>query len=316
MRLLNKTYIPFITILFTLFATLNTAAADIEIQGLEQGVRQGDIALLTVKSSSIMDYLTGKFEGKKLIFQSDGATSHSALIGIPMDKKPGEYSIFLKGKGESISIIRTVTFEVRKRDYNIERLSLPSKMVEPGKKLLKRIRRENLAIFKAKKLVSKERFWEGGFLKPVNGKIANNYGARRILNGVSKKPHSGNDIKAFSGSRIKSPNGGRVIYVDNTYYGGKTVIIDHGQGLSTVYMHLSKILVDHGESVEKGETIGLVGSTGRSTGPHLHWGSYLGSLKVDPASLLALDIDKHFGNDKLASDKKGYDISGPLGGND
>lgn len=316
MQLSNKTYIHFLTILLSLFTALNTGAAEIKVQGLEQGVRQGDVGLLTVKSSSKLDYLTGKFEGKKLLFQSDGISNYSALIGIPMDKKPGEYSIFLNGKGESTSLIRTVIFEVKKRDYNIERLRLPSKMVEPGKKLLKRIRRENLAIFKAKKIVSKERFWEGGFLKPVDGKIANNYGARRILNGISKKPHSGNDIKAFAGSEIKSPNGGRAIYVDNTYYGGKTVIIDHGQGLSTLYMHLSKILVNHGEKVEKGETIGLVGSTGRSTGPHLHWGAYLGSLKVDPASLLALDINKHFVNDKLATDKKGYDDSNRLGGND
>ena len=228
----------------------------------------------------------------------------------------GQYSLFLSAKGENISIVRTVVFEIKKRNYNIERLSLPRKMVEPGKKLLKRIRRENVAIFKAKKVVSKERFWEGDFIKPVKGKIADNYGARRILNDVQKKPHSGNDIRAFAGSKIKSPNGGRIIYVDDTYYGGKTVIVDHGQGLSTLYMHLSKILVNHGDRVKKGETIGLVGSTGRSTGPHLHWGAYLGSLKVDPASLLALDINRHYIDDKLASDKSGYDNSDPLGGSD
>lgn len=316
MQLINKASILFFTFLLIFSSTMFAQAEEIKVQGLEDGIRQGDLALLTVKSSSILDYLTGKFEGKKFIFQSNGATSHSALIGIPMDKKPGEYSIFLRGKGESANIIKTVRFEIKKRDYNIERLSLPRKMVYPGEELLKRIRRDNVAIFKAKKIVSKDRFWKGEFIKPVKGKIANNFGARRILNGVDKKPHSGNDIKARKGSEIKSPNGGRIIYLDNTYYGGNTVIVDHGQGLSTLYMHLSKTLVSHGDRVQKGETIGLVGSTGRSTGPHLHWGAYFDGFKVDPASLLALDIDRQYSNGILASDKKGYDDSDRLGGND
>ena len=316
MQLLNKASIIFFTFLFIFSSTMFAQAEEIKVQGLEDGIRQGDLALVTVKSSSILDYLTGKFEGKKFIFQGDGATSHSALIGIPMGKKPGVYSIFLRGKGESASIIKTVRFEIKKRDYNIERLRLPKKMVEPGEELLKRIRRDNVAIFKAKKIVSKDRFWKGEFLMPVKGKIANNFGARRILNGINKKPHSGNDIKARRGSEIKSPNDGRIIYLDDTYYGGNTVIIDHGQGLSTLYMHLSKILINNGDRVKKGETIGLVGSTGRSTGPHLHWGAYFDGFKVDPASLLALDIDRQYSNGSLASDKKGYDDSERLGGSD
>lgn len=316
MQISNKSSLLFFTFLFFCLGSFIAEAAEIKVQGLENGIRQGDLTLVTVESSSILDYLTGKLEGKKFIFQSNGAKRHSALIGIPMDKKPGEYSIFLRGKGEDTNIIKTVRFEIKKRDYNIERLSLPRKMVEPGEELLKRIRRDNVAIFKAKKTVSKERFWKGEFIKPVKGEIANNFGARRILNGVDKKPHSGNDIRARKGSEIKSPNDGRIIYIDETYYGGNTVIIDHGQGLSTLYMHLSKILVGHGERVRKGQTIGLVGSTGRSTGPHLHWGAYFDGFKVDPASLLALDIKGPSSDASLASDKKGYHDSGRLGGSD
>ena len=316
MQISNKSSLLFFTFLFFCLGSFIAEAAEIKVQGLENGIRQGDLALVTVESASILDYLTGKLEGKKFIFQSNGAKRHSALIGIPMDKKPGEYSIFLRGKGEDTNIIKTVRFEIKKRDYNIERLSLPRKMVEPGEELLKRIRRDNVAIFKAKKTVSKERFWKGEFIKPVKGEIANNFGARRILNGVDKKPHSGNDIRARKGSEIKSPNDGRIIYIDETYYGGNTVIIDHGQGLSTLYMHLSKILVSHGERVRKGETIGLVGSTGRSTGPHLHWGAYFDGFKVDPASLLALDIKGPSSDVSLASGQKGYHDSGRLGGSD
>ena len=316
MRLSNKSSILFFTFLLVFFTALGAGAADIKVEGLEHGVRQGDFALITVKSPSRFDYLTGKFEGKRLLFQDDGESNYTALIGIPMDKKPGEYSLFLNGKGQNTHMIKTVLFEIKKRNYNVERLSLPNKMVKPGEKRLKRIRRENVAIFKAKKKVSKERFWKGEFIKPVNGKIANNFGVKRILNGVNKNPHSGNDIKAGKGSKIKSPNGGRIIYLDDTYYGGNTIIIDHGQGLSTLYMHLSKILVNHGDIVEKGETIGLVGSTGRSTGPHLHWGAYFGGFKVDPASLLTLDINKPYIDDKLASDKKGYNDPDRLGGSD
>ncbi|MBE9537228.1 MAG: M23 family metallopeptidase [Proteobacteria bacterium] len=208
-----------------------------------------------------------------------------------MNMEPGDYQLVLTALADGQDIRENYMVEVTARDYRVERLSLPEKMVTPDKGKIARIIREANSLKKVKKMLTPERFWDGEFVRPADGLFADNFGVRRILNGIEKKPHSGNDLKAYAGTPVKSPNGGTVVYVDKMYYGGKTVVVDHGHGLSTLYMHLSKILVNHGERVEKGEVIGLVGSTGRSTGPHLHWGAYLGGINVDPASLLSLSFD-------------------------
>jgi len=277
-------------VIFFIISPAHSAAFD--VKGLENGVRPGDVTLVTVRSSSELDWVTGRLEGKKLYFKKEGPFIFTTLIAFPMDKKRGEYKLYLRASGKEAELAKTVMLNVMKRDYRLERLKLPKNMVEPGEKQLERIRRENRALFSVKRYISKKRYWEGDFIRPVKGKIAGNFGVRRILNGVSKSPHSGNDVRAPAGSKIKSPNDGRVIYVDNMYYGGKTIVIDHGHGLSTLYMHLSKIFVNHGQEIKKGQIIGLVGSTGRSTGPHLHWGAYLYGEKVDPASLLGLSVDE------------------------
>ena len=289
-----------------------TAGGGLQVEGLSYGVRQGDVALVTVRAPSDLDYMTGKFEGKKLLFHRDGETEFTTLLGIDMDLTPGEYELSLTGKGIDMMVMKTVTFNVMERDYDIERLRLPKKMVSPGEKLLKRIRKENLVLHKVKKIITGKRYWDGEFIAPVDGRLADNFGARRILNGVAKKPHSGNDIRAQAGTEISSPNDGRVVYAGNMYYGGKTVIINHGHGLSTLYMHLSRVFVKYGEKVSKGDVIGLVGSTGRSTGPHLHWGAYLNGIKVDPASLLSLEVGRKGDGKGMAG--RGSDLQERLGG--
>jgi len=277
-----------------LFISPSAYSATIEVTGLENGIRPGDVALVTVKSTAHLDWVTGTFDGKKLLFKKEGHFIFTSLVGLPMDKKVGEYRLFLKGSGEKLDIAQTIPVNVKKRDFRVERLKLPKKMVEPGEELLERIRRESQSLNNVKQYISKERFWKGDFIRPVKGRIAGNFGVKRILNGINKNPHSGNDVRAAAGTRIKSPNDGKIIYVNYMYYGGKTVVIDHGHGLSTLYMHLSKIYVNHGQEVKKGQAIGLVGSTGRSTGPHLHWGAYLYGEKVDPASLLGLNVEELF----------------------
>jgi len=298
-----------------LFNAGAVTAAELSVKGLEKGVRQGDVALVRVESALPVDSLSGQFDGRALVFHGD-EPGLTALLGVAMNMEPGEHQIVFTALADGRRIEESYTLEVRSRDYKVERLSLPKKMVTPGQEVIARIVREAGALKRVEKLFTPERLWEGEFVRPAEGQFADNFGARRILNGIEKKPHSGLDLKAYAGTPVKSPNAGTVIYVDNMYYGGKTVVVDHGHGLSTFYMHLSRILVNHGERVEKGEVIGLVGSTGRSTGPHLHWGAYMGGVKVDPASLLSLSFDDFRPEEGLAeagSAEAGQD--GTLGGN-
>ncbi len=300
----------FATIILLLFLGNMAYALQLEVEGLDDGVRQGEVALIRISPSERLKHLSGEFLGKEVLFEQDEPGVYTAMLGLGLGIGEGEQELLIMGRSEMSAVTFVVFFDVHKREYKVERLSLPKRMVTPEKLDLERIRREKQALKRVREQVTGFRFWAGDFIKPVEGKASNNFGARRVLNGKKKRPHSGTDLKAYAGTEIKSPNSGTVTYLDDTYYGGKTVAVDHGHGLSTYYMHLSKILVEDGEQVEKREVLGLVGSTGRSTGPHLHWGAYLNGDIIDPLSLLSLEIDRPVEQAAL----KGTSTE-PLGGN-
>jgi murein DD-endopeptidase MepM/ murein hydrolase activator NlpD len=162
---------------------------------------------------------------------------------------------------------------VAARDYKIQRINgLPEKYVEPPASVLKRIERDNRLIGAARARDTDEAWFADDFAWPVKGPVTGVYGSRRILNGVEKRPHYGVDIAVGTGTPIKAPVGAIVAMADpDLYFTGGTVILDHGHGVSTSYLHMSRIDVKVGDRVEKGATIGAVGATGRATGPHLCW---------------------------------------------
>jgi murein DD-endopeptidase MepM/ murein hydrolase activator NlpD len=139
----------------------------------------------------------------------------------------------------------------------------------------------------------KEALFAQGFVKPIEkGRISSVFGSQRILNGVPKSPHNGIDIAVPSGTPVKAMSDGKVILsADDFYYAGNFIILDHGLGLNSMYLHLSQTLVEEGQYVKKGEIIGKVGTTGRSTGPHLHWSVQWYNKRVDPDSVFNFFVD-------------------------
>jgi murein DD-endopeptidase MepM/ murein hydrolase activator NlpD len=136
------------------------------------------------------------------------------------------------------------------------------------------------------------RVWKGRFIDPLPGKaVGTPFGVRRIINDIPKNSHSGVDITADEGDPVKAPNDGVVILVDNQFFSGNSVVLDHGQGIYTMFFHLSKATVKYGQAVRKGDVIALVGATGRATGAHLHWGVRVQGAKVDPLELTKLKLD-------------------------
>ena len=178
--------------------------------------------------------------------------------------------------------------KVLKRKYKIQRIDgLPENKVTPPESVYKRIKKENNAIGEARAINSNLLFFKNKFIMPVEGIISGVYGSQRILNGKPKWPHYGIDIAAKQGTMIKSSGNGIVTMAeDDLYYTGGTIIMDHGHGISTIYSHLENVLVSVGDKINQGDIIGTVGSTGRSTGPHLDFRINWFQTRLDPMSVL------------------------------
>ena len=182
----------------------------------------------------------------------------------------------------------TKSFSIEKQNYKIQRIEgLPKRMVTPPESVYKRIISENKEIAKVRKLNSNVSFIFQNFVWPLKGIITGVFGSQRVLNGKPKRPHYGIDIAAKEGTEIIAPLDSIVRMAEkDLYYTGGTIMLDHGHGVTSVYSHLSKILVKVNENIKKGDIIGLVGSTGRSTGPHLDWRINWFEQRLDPSLLI------------------------------
>jgi murein DD-endopeptidase MepM/ murein hydrolase activator NlpD len=185
----------------------------------------------------------------------------------------------------------THSIAVGQRDYEIQRIDgLPDSQVSPDATALERIARDSVAINATRLRTSDIPLFQGVFQWPLTGTLTGIYGSQRILNGAARSPHLGTDIAAPHGTPIRAPAAAVVTLVrDDMFFTGKTLILDHGHGLTSVYAHMSHIAVSEGQSVTARQVIAAVGQSGRATGPHLHWGVHLGGVGLDPA-LLAEDM--------------------------
>ncbi|MDX1701382.1 MAG: M23 family metallopeptidase [Melioribacteraceae bacterium] len=182
------------------------------------------------------------------------------------------------------------------REYNVQRINrMAQKYVSPPQKVLNRIAKERKITNAAKKKIGeiKEPLFISGFQIPIaGGRISSVFGSQRILNGVPKNPHNGLDIAVPRGTPVKAMTDGKVLLsADNFYYAGNFIILDHGFGINSMYLHMSESLVKEGQFVKKGEVIGKVGTTGRSTGPHLHWTVQWYDKRVDPNSVFKFVVE-------------------------
>jgi murein DD-endopeptidase MepM/ murein hydrolase activator NlpD len=205
------------------------------------------------------------------------------VFGIDRDRK-FDLTITKIIDGKKVKIVK----KVLKRKYNIQRIDgLEESKVTPPESVYKRIKEENNKIGEARAINSDLSFFKNKFIMPVEGIISGVYGSQRILNGKPKWPHYGIDIAAKQGTMIKSSGSGIVTMAeDDLYYTGGTIIMDHGHGISTIYSHLETVMVSVGDKINQGDVIGTVGSTGRSTGPHLDFRVNWFQTRLDPMSVI------------------------------
>ncbi|WP_150299453.1 peptidoglycan DD-metalloendopeptidase family protein [Pseudomonas profundi] len=211
-----------------------------------------------------------------LVIREDGSR-WIAIAGIPLSVSAGTEHIVLAGG------VR-VPFKVETREYESQHITLKNQQqVTPDAARLKRIQRELVEQTSAYQTFSPRQPSNLLFDRPVEGRLSSAFGLRRFFNGEERNPHSGLDFAAPAGTPIKTPAAGKVILVGDYFFNGKTVFVDHGQGLISMVCHLSAIDVQVGDELARGAKVGKVGATGRATGPHLHWNVSLNNVRVDPA---------------------------------
>jgi len=222
------------------------------------------------------------FDGTRTTVVRGNQQEWLAVIGLPLSMKAGTHIAYMQDGGQQIPL----EFSVLDKQYETQHLTIKNKRkVEPNKEDLDRIWKER----KKKKAALNN--WDDkkpelSFIKPVEGRTSSQFGLKRFFNGKPRNPHGGLDIAASEGTPIRAPADGIVLIADDFFFSGNVVYLDHGEGVITYYAHMKEHKVKPGDRVQQGEVIGLVGMTGRVTGPHLHWGVYLNQTAVNPSLFL------------------------------
>jgi murein DD-endopeptidase MepM/ murein hydrolase activator NlpD len=254
------------------------AASDSYIARLLNKPVPGGVAVVDLGPSTQTPQAS--YQGKPVLVVKQPDARWVAIIGVPLTIKPGSQQITAK----TASGTRTLPFTVGTKAYPEQHITLKNqRQVNPNPTDLKRIDVELAEQIRAYRSFSPGTPSNLALDKPVNGPLSSKFGVRRFFNGEERNPHAGLDFAVPAGTPIKSPAAGKVILTGNYFFNGNTVFVDHGQGFISMFCHMSKIDVKVGDNVPRGGVVGRVGSTGRATGPHMHWNVSLNDARVDPA---------------------------------
>lgn len=241
--------------------------------------------VVRVESDEPLDKLRVEWGGKSMQVPGGGKTAVEFLLGTDVLKsRPGTETLRVVKLGLSPLAVQT-SILVERRDFPEQRLTVPTEMATPPAEVQERIARENAEVRAVLNTVSPVNHLVLPLMRPVPGDVSSAYGLRRFFNNLERNPHRGLDLRAALGDPVRAASPGQVALAADHYYGGRSVFVDHGLGVFTVYMHLDEIRVRQGDMVEAGQVVGLAGQTGRVTGPHLHLGLYVLDLAVDPSAL-------------------------------
>ncbi len=270
----------------------------IDVEAPEE-VGIGQPFLVKVSSPYILDDLSVSWEGREVTpaaVETGGGYSALVILGVNLKRESGVGVLKVSANlwGHSRRVEKHL--EIVPVAYPKETLSVPPKMVKPPQETLNRIARERKLIRQTLETSSSVQQWDMPFTRPVKGKILSRFGLHRTFNGDTKRRHTGLDFRAWEGTPLHSMAGGTVLVVDHLYFAGNCAFIDHGNGLISLYWHMSKVLVKAGDTLEPGQVVGLSGATGRVTGAHLHLAIFAQGMSIDPEPFfngtLAIDGDK------------------------
>ena len=262
------------------------------VRYLPARIVNGSPVVVRVTTPEPATTLAGKWLGHELAFTLDQPTkTWVALAGASLETKPGSYPLELHAEtpaGNAISFAKGIP--VQRRRYPRVVLKVPERYTAPSAEEQREIEEDKETKQEAFKTLSPDREWRGSFAPPVTAQISEVFGVQRVFNGSVKATHQGLDFRVHAGTLVAAVNRGKVILARPLFFEGNCVVIDHGQGLLTLYLHLSKFLVKEGDEVKKGQEIALSGGTGRATGPHLHLAVRWQGEYLNPQILIALRL--------------------------
>jgi len=252
----------------------------------------GSPLLLRVTTPKPARVLSGKWLGHDLTFNFDASQkTWFALAGASLETKPGKYPVQLLAEtasGETIAYGQNI--RVQRQRYPKVILKVAGRYTAPSPEELRQIEHDKEVKAQILKTISAEREWKGAFSPPVTAEISDVFGIQRVFNGTVQSTHQGLDYRVPAGTPVAAVNRGTVLLARSLFFEGNCVVLDHGQGLLTIYMHLSQIGVKEGDQVSKGQQIALSGGTGRATGPHLHLAVRWQGIYLNPSVLLSLQL--------------------------
>ena len=263
-------------------------ADDLTVSSAPRLVQPGSVVLMVVACRESPGRVVASALGKEVVFYPDPAgKTWRGLVGVDLESRPGEYVLIVRAIREGRPEV-AVTHELRvtPKRFPTRRLRVARRYANPPESDFERIQQESERLGAIFQRVTPHR-WRGPFLMPVSDDHRSNFGARSIFNGQPRNPHAGIDFMSQEGTLVRAPNAGQIVLAEDLFFTGNTVVVDHGLGLYSLLAHLSRIDVKPGQAVQSGATLGLVGATGRVTGPHLHWAVRLNEARVDPISLIA-----------------------------
>jgi murein DD-endopeptidase MepM/ murein hydrolase activator NlpD len=249
-------------------------------------IPQGEIVEVKVYGEALSS-VEGRWAERNLPFYPVAPGSFAAIIGVDLEAKPGISKITITATNDAGKQRRAQTIvQTLPKSFREESLTVAPGFDQLSPEALELIRIERADFALAFSTSAAERFWEGPFIRPVPQESSSSFGYRRIINGKPRAPHTGADLRAPVGTEVLAANHGRVVLSGNYFFAGRSIVLDHGGGLYTMYFHLSEVKVDGGTMVRRGDVIALSGMSGRVTGPHLHWAARLADARVDPMELI------------------------------
>ena len=267
-----------------LFALVGYSYADaIQARLLPSQISPGDAFLIRVSETREQEIPAALLEGKEIPFSRCGEHCFIGIGAVALDTKPGRHIIHLQTGEKSVQL----ALRVKRARFPTIFLTLPKEKVFLSPDDLARAEREEERL-RLLWMTMAVRLWEGPFLFPLEHTISTAFGVKRVMNRKVTSIHKGVDIRGKEGDEVRASNKGRVVFAEELFFGGNTIILDHGQGIFTLYMHLSSFSVKPEDVISKGDVIGYVGSSGRSSGPHLHFGVNIQGISVNPVSFVKL----------------------------